>query len=177
MITTKRLHLRPIEPADREQVFRYRSDAETNQYQGWVPSTLSEVDEFIAKQTAEINTPETWFQLVMLERDSGQLIGDVGLHFIDPENFQAEMGITLDKSFHGQGYATEALSGVMEYLFNELNKHRIVTSIDPANVSSISLVERLGMRKEGHFRESLLVDGQWVDDVVYALLKSEWNNR
>ena len=60
------------------------------------------------------------------------------------------------------------------YMFSELGKRRIIASIDPRNESSIRLVERLKFRKEAHFKESILINGEWVDDLVYAVLKDEW---
>ena len=62
----------------------------------------------------------------------------------------------------------------IDYLFNSLSKHRIIASVDPQNVPSIRLLERLNFRQEAHFRESLLIDGKWVDDVIYGLLKKDW---
>jgi len=85
-----------------------------------------------------------------------------------------EIGYTLDKEFRGKGYATEALKIVIDHLINSLCKHRIIASIDPANLDSIRLVERLGFRKEAHFVESLFFHGKWVDDLVYAILAKEW---
>lgn len=169
--------MRPILPGDSEQVFAYRSDAETNKYQGWIPEKMSDVDRFISKNPKAINTPDTWFQLVILERDSNHIIGDIGIHFIGNDNQQCEIGCTLNKEFQGKGLATEALKEMMGYLFNVLKKHRIIASIDPRNTASIKLIERLGFRKEAHFRKSLWLHGEWVDDIVYAVLKSEWKSR
>ena len=171
---TQRLTLRPIQATDKAAVFDYRSDAETNKYQGWIPKTEKEVEDFIAKNHTEFNLPDTWFQLVIIEKESEKIIGDMGIHFIGTENQQVELGCTLNKTFQNKGYATEALRGIIDFLFKELKKHRIVTSIDPENESSIRLVERLGFRKEAHFVESLYFNGQWVDDIVYALLAREW---
>ena len=67
---------------------------------------------------------------------------------------QAEIGYTLDKNFRGTGYAAEALTKIIDYLMNDLNKHRIV-ALGPTNSDSIRLVERLGFRKEAHFIKSL----------------------
>ena len=124
------------------------------------------------KISSEINIADTWFQFVIIDIIENDIIGDLGIHFLDDE--QVEIGCTLEKKQHRKGYATEALKTVMDYLFNELNKHRIIGSIDPQNISSIRLVESLGFRKEAHFKESLLIYGEWVDDVVYAILKKEW---
>lgn len=168
--------LRPVQASDVPALFDYRSDAATNQYQGWIPNSIEETQDFVQNRVSPIiNQPDTWFQLVILEQSSNRLIGDVGIHFIDEESQQVEIGCTLRKDSHGKGYATEALKMTISYLFDELAKHRIVTSIDPQNVASIALVERLGFRKEAHFRESIYLNGQWVDDVVYALLEREWS--
>jgi RimJ/RimL family protein N-acetyltransferase len=174
MIETERTILRPITNSDNEQIFSYRSDSETNKYQGWVPKSLEEVNEFISKNPNTFNTPETWFQLVIDEKQTNEIIGDIGIHFIDDNNFQCEIGCTLNKRHHGKGFAFESLKATIDYLFKKLNKHRIVTSIDPKNIDSIKLVERLGFRKEGHFKESLWFKGEWADDVIYAALKSDW---
>ena len=172
-LETERLVLRPAESKDAKAIYKYRSDSETNKYQGWIPETLDDVDSFLKKISSEINLANTWFQFVIIDIDNSDIIGDLGIHFLNDD--QAEIGCTLEKSKHGKGYATEALKLVMDYLFNKLNKHRIIGSIDPQNLKSIGLVERLGFRKEAHFKESLLINGEWVDDIVYAILKKEWN--
>lgn len=82
------------------------------------------------------------------------------------DGFQCELGCTLSKEHQGKGFATEAMKNTIDYLFNSLNKHRITASIDPRNIESIRLVERLSFRKEAHFKQSLLIDGKWVDDIM-----------
>lgn len=173
-LKTDRLYLRPVTIEDKESLFEYRSDSETNKYQGWIPRKIEDVEVFIGKISNEINVPETWFQFVIIEQKSNSLIGDLGVHFIDNENKQVEVGCTLNKNYQGKGYATESLRKIIDYLINTLKKHRVLTSIDPLNINSIKLVERLGFRKEAHFIESLFIDGKWVDDLVFALLAREW---
>ncbi|WP_430813086.1 GNAT family N-acetyltransferase [Carboxylicivirga sp. RSCT41] len=174
-LRTERLILRPVATEDAHAMFNYRSDSETNKYQGWIPDTINDVYDFLRKVSQEINRADTWFQLAIIEAESSMLIGDLGIHFIGDE--QAELGCTLAKNKHGNGYAAEAMRVVMDYLFNTLGKHRIIGSVDPQNIKSIGLLDRLGFRKEAHFLESLLIDGKWVDDVVYATLKREWNKQ
>ncbi|MCP4181531.1 MAG: GNAT family N-acetyltransferase [bacterium] len=169
---TERLLLRPAEAHDAKAIFKYRSDSETNKYQGWIPKTIEDVHNFLKKISPEIDIAETWFQFVIIEIETSEIIGDLGLHFLDDE--QAEIGCTLRKEKHRKGYATEALKSAIDFLFNKLNKHRIIGSLDPQNTKSIGLLERLGFRKEAHFKESLLINGEWVDDIVYAVLKKEW---
>ena len=173
-IITGRLHLRPVSIDDKDSMYSYRADPETNKYLSLIPKSVEDVAEFIGKTSVEVNVPGTWYQLVIIQKDSGVLIGDIGIHFLD--NSQVEIGYTLDKQFRGKGYGTEALRKVIDYLLNNLNKHRIIASIDPTNEKSIRLIERLGFRKEAHFVESLFFQGKWVDELVYAILAREWNN-
>ncbi|WP_121667973.1 GNAT family N-acetyltransferase [Mesonia aquimarina] len=173
MIETEELLLRPITSKDNVQFFSYRSDAETNKYQNFVPQKLAEVDAFIAKNPTEFNQPNTWFQLVIIKRESDKIIGDIGIHFIKG-GLQCEIGCTLAKQYQGKGYAFRAMKICIDFLFCTLDKHRITASVDPKNSKSIQLLERLKFRKEAHFKEALLIKGEWVDDVIYGLLKEEW---
>ena len=174
MLETERLRIRPITPEDKYEIFGYRRDKETNQYQGWIPETIEEVEAFIGKVSTQINVPGTWFQLVMIEKETQKIVGDIGIHFIDSENQQAEIGCTINKEYQNRGFATESVKAVIDYLFNPLKKHRIIASIDPDNKNSIRLVERIGFRKEAHFIQSVWINGKWADDLIYALLEKEW---
>lgn len=176
-LETNRLIIRPISENDREELFHYRSDKEANKYQGWIPETIRDVEVFIDKTSRQLDVPETWFQFVLVDKNIHQIIGDIGVHFLDKENRQVEIGCTLNKDFQNKGYATEAVERVLDFLFIDLKKHRVITSIDPENKSSIRLVKRLGFRTEAHFIESLYLNGKWVDDVVYAILEREWRQR
>jgi len=175
-LNSDRLTLRPITLGDSKEIFHYRSDSETNKYQGWIPKSIDDVNDFIKNKVSPIiDKNGTWFQLVIIINQNGKLIGDIGLYFFDKENKQVEIGCTLSKDYHGKGYATEALFKVIDYLFNTLQKHRIIASIDPRNKDSIKLFNRLNFRKEAHFKESILVNNEWTDDAIYAILKSEWS--
>lgn len=174
LLHTSRLLLRPVLSDDAGAIYTYRSDAQMNRYQGWIPESPGEVRAFINRSTPEFDTPDSWYQLAIVLRDSSDVIGDVGVHFLSEGSRQVELGCTLNRQFQGRGYAAEALSGLVDYLFKDLNKHRITASVDPRNHSSVKLMERLGFRREAHFIESLFLRGEWVDDVIYAKLAREW---
>ena len=76
-----------------------------------------------------------------------------------------------------KGYGFEAVSSMVNYVFVEMNKHRVIATVDPGNLASIALLIKMGMRREAHFKKSAYLNGQWVDDVVYAILKEEWKGR
>jgi RimJ/RimL family protein N-acetyltransferase len=172
-ITTDRLLLRKLEINDRDEFFTYRSLPEIYEYQSFMPKNISEVDDFINRIPSNPNIPNTWFQLAIVNKNEDMLIGDIGIHFLE-DNAQIEIGYTLAPSYQGQGYAIEALKAVINYLFYDLKKHRITASVDPNNRKSIRLLEKLGMRKEGHFIKSYRMGDMWLDDCIYAILKEEW---
>jgi RimJ/RimL family protein N-acetyltransferase len=80
----------------------------------------------------------------------------------------------LAQANQGQGFATEALTCLLDYLFQQKRLHRVVADTDSQNVPSWTLLERLGMRREGHLRQSLWFKGQWADEYLYAILAEEW---
>jgi len=148
-VTTERLLLRPIVHDDALAIFKYRSDAETNRFQGWIPAILEEVHYFIEHRIAKtFNLPDTWVQFAIILRSNGELVGDIGVHFIGSQNEQIELGCTLHKIQQGNGYAREALQKLIEFLFVEHEKEKLIVFIHPENKSSIRLFEGLGFVKE-----------------------------
>ncbi|MCX6150624.1 MAG: GNAT family protein [Ignavibacteriales bacterium] len=174
-LISARLKLRKLCNSDSKILFEYRSNPDVFRYQSWQPKTEKEIDLFITKQLViKPAIPGTWFQLAITLKDSGLLIGDCGLHFLSNDDQQVEVGITLSPAYQGKGYASESLTTVLDYLFFQLNKHRVYGSVDPRNYPSIKLLEKIGMRKEAHFKKSLWFKSEWVDDVIYAILEDEW---
>ncbi|MGE5542741.1 MAG: GNAT family N-acetyltransferase [Bacillota bacterium] len=174
-IQTSRLILRRFRPGDAATFYDYRSDPDVSRYQGWKPRSVEEVEAFIEKVSVlHPNTPGTWFQVAVCRRDSGELIGDCGMRFPADDDTQAEIGFTIAPAHQGRGYATEAVTAVLEYLFGVLKKHRVYGSVDPRNTRSIALLTRIGMREEAHFVKSIVMNGEWADDVIYAILDEEW---
>ncbi|MGB4588832.1 MAG: GNAT family protein [Clostridiaceae bacterium] len=173
-ISTERLEIRMITAKDNKKFFKYRSLPEVFKYQSFQPTSIEDVDNFIASNESFINIPDSWIQLGIYLKGTERLIGDIGLHFLDDIS-QVEIGYTLDPLFQGKGYALEAVKALMTYLFKELHKHRITASVDPENEKSVHLLEKLGMRKEAHFMKSYLIDDEYYDDCIYAILREEFN--
>ena len=97
------------------------------------------------------------------------------VHESEPRH--ATIGITLSREYQGRGLASEGLSCLFDHLFSKTDVRRIVGDTDPDNVSSWRLLERLGMRREGHLRQNLWFKGHWADSYVYAILREEWQSR
>lgn len=174
----ERVRLRAFRQEDAKSLYSYRTLPEVTEFQSWNPATISLVEKFISDLSEmEFNTPGTWYQLAIVRIEDDELIGDLGLHFIEPENLTVEIGYTLNPDYQGKGYATEALQLCIDHLFLVMRKHRVYASLDPKNKKSEELLLRLGFRKEALFRKSLFINGEWVDDLVYGLLEEDWTER
>ncbi len=175
-INTQRLNLARLRSSDAATFYQYHSDPVVSCYQSWEPESLDEVTRFISdQQLVAFDTPDTWFQFAIRLRESNLLVGDMGARFPEGDSRQVEVGFTIAPAHQRQGYGIEAVKGLLGYLLGPLGKHRVFASVDPRNEASIALLNRIGMRQEAHFRESLWIKGEWVDDIVFGILKSEWN--
>ncbi len=174
VILTERLQLRPLVPGDAPELFGYRADPRVCRFQSFEPGTLHDVEAFLARVEPTFDVAGTWFQFAICLRSSGKLIGDLGMHFFAEDSRQVELGVTVSPDNQGLGYGTEAVIGALDLLLGSLRKHRVSASVDPRNTPSVALLERVGMRLEAHFHKSLWFKGEWADDMVFALLDSEW---
>lgn len=175
-IKTERLLIRPLRSDDIPSIFSYRSKPEVSRFQNWVPETIEDAKDFIEPLLRiQMPTPGMWFQLGICLSHSEELIGDCGIHLLESAPRHAEIGMSLDPKYQKQGYAIEAFNSILSYLFKQLDIHRVIGSVDPRNSSSVSLSKRVGMRQEAHFIQSYWSKGEWTDDLVFALLKSEWS--
>ena len=85
-----------------------------------------------------------------------------------------EIGFTIAPAHQGRGLATEAVRRLLDYLLVERGKHRVVATCDDRNIRSAAVLERVGMRREGHLLESTWSKGEWTSDLLYGVLRREW---
>ncbi len=90
---------------------------------------------------------------------------------------QAEVGYVLTPAHYGHGYATEAVGVLLRLGFEDLGLHRIAARCDARNTASARVMERAGLRREAHLVQSEFVKGGWTDELIYAILRREWQAR
>jgi len=177
-IETPRLLLRCFEARDAQAFSDYRSDPEVARYQGWdAPYSLERAQRFVQEmQAALVGAPEEWYQVAIELKSEGVLIGDIGFKIFSAGR-QGEIGFTLMHAYQGKGYAYEAAERILRLLFEQFDLHRVQANCDPRNAPSYRLLEKLGMRREGHMLESIWFKGDWADEYWYAILRREWLER
>lgn len=174
-IETPRLVLRDFRAADLEAVHAYASRDEVARYLIWGPNTPAQsreaIEGFLEDQRRR---PRTHYDVGMVLKLQGALIGGVGLRISDWENRTGDVGYVVHPDYWGYGLAEEAARALIEAGFTQLGLRRIVAFCDQRNKASARVMERLGMRREGAFRQSKLIQGEWRDEYLYAVLAEEF---
>jgi [ribosomal protein S5]-alanine N-acetyltransferase len=103
------------------------------------------------------------------------IVGVANLSQIFYKAFQnAYLGYYVNIEFAGQGFMGEGIPLVINHAFYSLGLHRIEANIQPGNIASINLVNRLGFTKEGFSRRYLKINGEWRDHERWALTVEDW---
>lgn len=163
IIETARLSLRRLSPKDAPALFAYRSLPEVYRFQSSRQTTVADAAAFIAGTADRPDIPGTWFQLGIFRLEGQILIGDVGIHFL-PQG-EAELGYTLTPSFQGRGYAAEAATAVINWLFGSPNRRCVFCAIDPNNMPSLKLAKRIGLKPAGTGANQ---------ELIFKIERGEW---
>ncbi|WP_285137268.1 GNAT family protein [Microbacterium sp. lyk4-40-TSB-66] len=175
-VPTDRLRIRPFVEADLEAMAVYRGDAEVCRFLPFDPQTPDDIRDRIGHLFGGTTLEgERGGVVLVIERsDDEQVIGDLVLFHLDPEAGSAEIGWVVSPAASGRGLATEAVRALVDTAFRVYGLRRLTARIDPENVRSVALAERVGMRREAHFVENEWFKGRWSDELRFALLAREW---
>ncbi|WP_312907680.1 GNAT family N-acetyltransferase [Natronosalvus caseinilyticus] len=105
-----------------------------------------------------------------VERLGVVYVGDA--HYRRPE-----LGYWLAPAYHGQGYGSEALSLVVDYVFRVYDHPAVGAGVFDFNDASRGLLESLGFEEEGRIRRDRFIDGAYRDTIQYGLLREVWRER
>lgn len=180
LIETERLILRPLRLDDADDLHQYQSHPEIVRYIPWPERTFEQVVEALEKYAAsgksELKENGDFILLAWELRSSGQVIGQSNLGFKSLSDQCADIGWVAHQDFQRQGYAFEATRALIEYAFANFPLHRIIAEIDTRNPESAKLSEKLGMRREGEFKDAEFFKGDWCSMWLYAILKEEFQH-
>jgi ribosomal-protein-alanine N-acetyltransferase len=176
-LSTNRLHLRGLIDSDWTAVHEYSSDPKVCEFMDWGPNSARETKEFIKRaMRAAKEKPRFSYDFAITQQNANQVIGAVSLTIVGYPPHQAMIGYVLGKQHWGKGIMSEAVAAILEFGFDSLKLHRISAHCEPKNLASSRVMEKCGMRREGHFIEDKLVKGRWRDTLSYSILAREWND-
>lgn len=162
-----RVTLRPVERDDVEIIQRARNDPDIRVPVGMRhPKNRNQVE---ADFEEWYESDESVNLLVCVEGDP---IGEVTIMHFDWT--RPELAYWLVPEHHGHGYATEALELLIDYFFESFEKHGLHARTFDYNEASAGLLEKLGFTREARLRQHRFVGGEYVDSLLYGLLREEW---
>ncbi len=188
VIETERLTLRPLRLEDVNDLYEYQSHPEIVRYIPWPERSREQVIEAAEKtlNTGKFDLKESGDFLVLVWelKDipahlgvAGKIIGQSNMALRSATDQLSDIGWVTHQDFQRRGYAFEATHALMKYAFSNFPLHRIIADIDTRNPESAAMAEKLGMRREGEFKDSEFFKGDWCDMWLYAILKDEFTAR
>lgn len=174
-IQTTRLNVRHLKLSDLTDFHIYRSNPEVTKYQGFDVMTIEQAEEFIKNNSKKhFGKAGEWVQYGIENKETKQLIGDCAIKLEQYDTRIAEIGITISHLEQKKGYAKEVMIGILTFLFDTKEIHRVVETVDAENIASINLLKSTGFKQEGHFIENIFFKGKWGSEFQFAMLKREW---
>lgn len=174
-VVTKRLIIRRMAETDLLDFLTYHNHPEILRYMPVEPLTEEQAMGFLTRQAVvEIDDVSGYMAFAIQHIGDTKMIGEVGIDLSPKAQSKGDIGWSLHPSYQGHGYATEAAQVLLNYAFTHRKLHRITSGCNTRNTASFRLMERLGMRREGHLRQSKFIKGEWQDEYMYALLHDEW---
>ena len=174
-IKTPRLVLRRLAAHDWKDLLELMSDEEFFRYREGVPLEEEGVLHWLESDVhVKLTTPEQALYLGIEVQNGGKLIGYLSLTFTDPQRLQVTFSIGLNRSFHRQGFALEAVEALLGFCFEGLKLHRVAGWCDSRNAAACRLLEKAGLRREGEFVKSRWAHGEWTNSIWYAVLAEEY---
>ena len=181
IIETERMILRPLALTDVDDLLEYQSHPEIVRYIPWPERTREQVEEALQKTintgARELKNTGDFFVLAWELKDSGKVIGQSNMSLRSTGDQLSDIGWVTHQNYQRQGFAFEATHALMKYAFKNFLLHRIVADIDTRNPESAAMAEKLGMRREGEFKDAEFFKGAWCDMWLYAILKEEFAER
>jgi ribosomal-protein-alanine N-acetyltransferase len=175
-LETERLILREIEEDDWVAMNRYERIPAVSRFLIWEPNTEQQTKDHVSYLLAlRTEEPRNRVVLGIVSKDSDEVVGTVGIMRGSADAHEAEVYCSLHPDHWGKGYATEATRAMIGFGFRGWRLHRVHACCDPENLGSARVLEKCGMRLEGHFRKLVCVKGEWRDRLMYAILEEEWS--
>lgn len=175
-LETERLKLRQIQPSDLSAMHKMRTDPKIMQYMDTpVPASIEETKSKLGQEIESFVNGDSVYWAVVL-KDSNEIIGGAGYWRIIKEHYRAEIGYQLLPEFWRKGFSTEALKTIIQFGFQKMSLHSIEANVNPDNIPSIKILEKLGFVQEAYFKENFYFDGKFLDSAIFSLIVSKWKS-
>jgi ribosomal-protein-alanine N-acetyltransferase len=159
--------------SDSQSLFKIWSDPEVTKFLNIDRFTDENQAKDMIKLLDEFSLDNKAIRFSIIEMKSNEIIGSCGFNSLDFENEKAEIGYDIARAFWGRGYASEAISALLDYAFSTLKLNRIEAKVEPENVNSVKVLQKLNFMFEGTLRRYERVNGKFIDLNMYSKLISD----
>ncbi|MBQ2735480.1 MAG: GNAT family N-acetyltransferase [Clostridia bacterium] len=173
-LTTERLTLRRMMVADTSDMYEYASRPDVTKYLTWYPHPDREYTREYLQYLGNRYAAGMFYDWAVIYEPDCKMVGTCGFTAFHCASDSAEVGYVLNPDYWGKGIATEALTRVLQFAFEELKLHRVEARFIEENGRSRHVMEKVGMTFEGILREAMLVKGAYVNVGICSILQSEW---
>lgn len=176
-LVSKRLVLRRFQPEDEKAIFKnWASNEQVSRYLTNPPvAQIEELQERL-KEWISGYTRNDYYHWIIIERDSGNPIGSIGLMHLHLRDRSAEVGYCIGETWWNKGYATEAFREIIRFGFERIDLHRIMGRHHCENLASGRVMQKCGMQYEGTFRKAHRNHtGEFADYRYYSILAEEFD--
>lgn len=175
MYSLNKISFTQVMTSDSDKLFKWINDPELVHFN----STFSPVDDLShAEWFDRIRKDKSVRIFSIRKNENNELIGTCQLHSINLLHRTAELQIRIGETDQlEKGFGTDAVKLLLKFGFNELGLNRIFLRVFDSNERAIRVYEKAGMKIEGKLRESLFINGEFINILVLAILKSEFGNK
>jgi len=169
-LQTERLILKKMKVADSPILYKIWSDPDVTKFMNTDNFTDEEQAVQMIQMLEKLSQENKAIRYSIFHRESNQIIGSCGYNSLDFENLKAQIGYEISKDYWRNGFASEVILKLLDYAYHSLQFHRIEAKVEPANIKSIRLLEKLNFHFEGTLRESERAKDTFIDLKLYSKL-------
>ena len=175
IIKGERINLRILKKSDANAIYEGVSNPEVSRYIPLIPKPykLEDANWFIS-HTKKSYRKKSSYELAIELKKEKKIVGMIGLTNLNQESKRAEIGYWLNQNYWRQGIISEALELLVDYGFTQLELEKITAKVLHENEGSAKLLTKHGFTLEGRLRRETYTNDQWYDDLVYSILKEEY---
>lgn len=169
-----KIELIPSNPDLAEYLYQHRQDPVTVKFNPLMPASVDSLRDRLSKSGSDLSRFLEVDAFLWFARAGDQIVGHVTMQNINRMMLTAEIGYGVDTPARGKGVATAAVRELSKNVFAQTPLRKLIAYVHEENWASRKVLEKIGFRNEGLLREHFLIQGQPVNEIIYGLLKSDF---
>lgn len=168
------IELVPTTPDYAELWHEWRAEPNTIRFNPLAQSSVEELRERMARMSSDLSDLEAAEMYQFFFRYQSDLVGSATLKDINHKMAYGEIGYEVVGKHQGKGIGAQAVGQFVSKIFSETKLRRIIAYVAEDNIASCRLLQKLGFVREGVLREHYIINGKPTNEILFALMRSDW---